>query len=471
MRDRLNLPTVNSDRVLIKEFGNEKGTLKSCDTVQLAIKCADNLTVYVNAFVVPVICSPLSNQAIDFARDMYPHLRNLPLADCGDGTVDLEIDFMIGADFVHCFLLDQVVRGKQPLSPVAILTRFGYVLSGPVEIPSRNTCSSKITVSHVLKTDALLIERDNELNEQLKNFWNRENLGVKNDSTISKSENVMEGKIKFKGERYEVSLPVKDEISTIPDNYSVANKRLTSLLNRLKSKPGFFDQYNGVLKDQIDTGIVEYVTNDNDKDISPGNVHYIPYSAVLKEDRKTTKLRIVYDASCKVAGEVSLNQCLEPGPNLLPLIFDVLLRFRMKKIALIGDLEKALLQISIDSSQRDLLRFLWVDDSEPNNVKVIKLRSARLAFGLTCSPFILNSTIRHHLDYYEDADPEFVNNVINLLYVDDYASSFDSENEAFQVYENLKVYLRKGVSICANGPRIARHLRNASKMPKTQTHN
>ena len=55
---------------------------------------------------------------------MYPHLRNLPLADCGDGTVELEVDVMIGADHVHHFLLDLVVRGGggQPLSPVAILT-------------------------------------------------------------------------------------------------------------------------------------------------------------------------------------------------------------------------------------------------------------------------------------------------------------------------------------------------------------
>ena len=442
LRDRLNLPAVNSNKVLIKEFGNERGTLQTCDTVQVAIRCADNLTVYINAFVVPLICSPLSNQAINFAKDMYPHLRNLPLADCGDGIADLEIDVMIGADFVHCFLLDQVVRGEQPLSPVAILTRFGYVLSGPVQVPSRNTCSSNITVSHVLKTDAMIFQRDNELNEQLKEFWNCESLGIQNDNVSFEIENVMEGKINFKENRYEVSLPVKEEIVSIPDNYSIAKKRLMSLVNRLKSKPDLFEQYNCVIEDQIDAGIVERVADDNE--FSLDNIHYIPHSAVLKEDRETTKLRVVYDASCKVAGEVSLNQCLEPGPNLLPLIFDVLLRFRMKKIVLIGDLEKAFHQISIEPSQRDLLRFFWVDDSDPNKMEIIKLRFARLAFGLTCSPFILNSTIRYHLSHYKDAEPEFVNNVLNSLYVDDYASSFDSENEAFQVYEKLRDVFKDG---------------------------
>ena len=102
------------------------------------------------------------------------------------------------------------------------------------------------------------------------------------------------------------------------------------------------------------SGIVERVSeNENSTGIS----HYIPHSGVLKEDRKTTKLRVVYEASSKVAEELSLNECLNPGPNVLPLILDVLLRFRMNKIALIGDLEKAVLQISIDPSQRNLLRF------------------------------------------------------------------------------------------------------------------
>ena len=38
LRDRLQLPTIRTDKVLIKEFGNDKGTLKKCDLVQLAVR-------------------------------------------------------------------------------------------------------------------------------------------------------------------------------------------------------------------------------------------------------------------------------------------------------------------------------------------------------------------------------------------------------------------------------------------------
>ena len=145
-----------SNKVVIKEFGNDKGTLTSCDTAQLAIKGSDNLTVYINAFVVPVICSPLSNQAISIARGMYTHLRNLPLADWGDGSMDLDVDVMMGADYVHTVLLDHVVQGEQPFSPAAILTRVGFVLSGPIQLPALDTCSSNVTVYHILKTSAIV---------------------------------------------------------------------------------------------------------------------------------------------------------------------------------------------------------------------------------------------------------------------------------------------------------------------------
>jgi len=68
---------------------------------------------------------------------------------------------------------------EQPLSTVAVLTRFGYVLSGPLQVPSCNTCSSNIAVSHVLKTDAIIFQRDEEVNKGLKEYLNCENLETK----------------------------------------------------------------------------------------------------------------------------------------------------------------------------------------------------------------------------------------------------------------------------------------------------
>ena len=69
-------------------------------------------------------------------------------------------------------------------------------------------------------------------------------------------------------------------------------------------------------------------------------VYYIPHHTVIRRDKETTKLRIVFDKSSKTEG-VSLNGCLNSGPCLVPNLYDVLLRFRYHQNALISDIEKA----------------------------------------------------------------------------------------------------------------------------------
>jgi len=69
------------------------------------------------------------------------------------------------------------------------------------------------------------------------------------------------------------------------------------------------------------------------------------------------------DGSAKDSKTVySLNGCLEKGPNRIPHIFDILVRFRKNPIGLVADIEKAFHQIAVDEPDRDLLRFLWFDD-------------------------------------------------------------------------------------------------------------
>ena len=55
-----------------------------------------------------------------------------------------------------------------------------------------------------------------------------------------------------------------------------------------------------------------------------GEVIYLPHRAVVRENKSTTKVRIVYDASAKNKGP-SLNECLYKGPCLNPLLYDILL--------------------------------------------------------------------------------------------------------------------------------------------------
>ena len=123
----------------------------------------------------------------------------------------------------------------------------------------------------------------------------------------------------------------------MPDNYDLSLKRLVGLLKRLKQNPGILQQYNMVIREQIEQGIVEFV----DTQTRPHSlVHYLPHHAVIREDKATTKLRIVYDASSRTTGP-SLNDCLYTGPKSGQKIMDILLRFRIHRIAMAADIEKS----------------------------------------------------------------------------------------------------------------------------------
>ena len=77
--------------------------------------------------------------------------------------------------------------------------------------------------------------------------------------------------------------------------------------------------------------------------------HYLPHHAVIRDDKDTTRVRIVFDASAKVTqNSPSLNNVLHVGPSLVPKIVDILIRFRWYRVPLIGDIEKAFLNVRVD---------------------------------------------------------------------------------------------------------------------------
>ena len=89
----------------------------------------------------------------------------------------------------------------------------------------------------------------------------------------------------------------------------------------------------------------------------------MPHFPIFKSDSATTKMRIVYDASARMSPKSpSLNDCLHTGPNLMQDLTGILLKFRTHKKAFSADIEKAFLQIELNSLDRDATRFLWLKD-------------------------------------------------------------------------------------------------------------
>ena len=144
------------------------------------------------------------------------------------------------------------------------------------------------------------------------------------------------------------------------------------------------------------------------------------------------KLRVVYDASAKMDGEPSLNDCLVIGPKYDLKILDILMRFRSYSVALTADIEKAFLMISVKERDRDVLRFLCVNDANEDELKIQPLRFTRVVFGVCSTPFLLNSTIRHHFEQYRSSHPELIQKLVDSFYVDDVVTGTVTHEEALE---------------------------------------
>ena len=123
---------------------------------------------------------------------------------------------------------------------------------------------------------------------------------------------------------------------------------------------------------------------------------YLPHKPVFREEAAMTKLRVVYNASAKSGRESpSLNECLEKGPPLQNLLWNILVRNRFKPYAITADIKRAFPQIRIRESDCDALHFHWIKNQDINQIDI--LRFTRLVFGLTQSPFALEATLGEHV--------------------------------------------------------------------------
>ena len=122
---------------------------------------------------------------------------------------------------------------------------------------------------------------------------------------------------------------------------------------------------------------------------------YLPHFPVVREDKQTTKVRFVMDAAFQV-GVRCLNTEMLPGPKLQNDVMDLLLRFRRRPVALVGDIKEMFSQIRLMETDRRFHRFLWRNmecEREPDIYE-----STRLIFGARASPFLAQKVLLHHAE-------------------------------------------------------------------------
>ena len=80
----------------------------------------------------------------------------------------------------------------------------------------------------------------------------------------------------------------------------------------------------------------EYIREVPEDEPKPPSEWFLPHFPVVRPEKATTKVRVVFDGSAQQDGK-SLNSESLPGLKLQSAIVDVLIKFRKEPIALAGD--------------------------------------------------------------------------------------------------------------------------------------
>ncbi|GFS42034.1 uncharacterized protein TNIN_241091 [Trichonephila inaurata madagascariensis] len=106
---------------------------------------------------------------------------------------------------------------------------------------------------------------------------------------------------------------------------SLQNNKTVARRFKCDHKLFYEREYKDVIDDYVREGIFERTSCDS---LSDSQGFYLPHNAVIRSDKTTGRIRIVFDGSAHEDGQSSLNQSLYTGPNLHPIILELLLCFR-----------------------------------------------------------------------------------------------------------------------------------------------
>ena len=433
---------VDSEPVAFASFGSGKPSktdLRHIFSVNLQENHGTDQPLLATA--VDVICAPLSRPSL--GHDILNSFGDISFADHYETGSVVKIDILIGMDSYWRFVLPQVLY-SEVADLIAQNSVFGWIVSGCL---SSDSSASHCNVSHQL----LCV---NVCDDTVRSFWELESVGIVSEDLESAVDPVLqefENSVDFVDGRYEVKLPWRRGASSrLQNNEKLAAIRLQNLNRRLTHEPELQVKYDSVIQNMWSSGIVEEVLPHEQKVDRP--IFYMPHRPVVRETAVSSKVRPVFDASARGYNGVSLNDCMEVGPNLLSNLTEILLRFRRWCIGISSDVEKAFLQISVSEGDRDVHRFLWNLGGETKH-----MRFRRVPFGNCASPFLLNATIQHHLVKFPNS--RVIEELKDNLYVDDWLTGADSAEEgckliqeASDVMNQAAMPLAKWVS---NSPAVA----------------
>ncbi|XP_048481684.1 uncharacterized protein LOC119693389 [Plutella xylostella] len=406
--------------------GSTKTSINQLVQLRISSRLKTETCLSIQAYVIKKnITAKIPKKKIQIQQ--WPHLEGLELADpsyCMPGDIDL----LLGVREYATILKSEFIKGP-PGTPSAQRTSLGWILFGEVnENPQEDTF---LVMHHKIDIDDMLksiweIETDN------KRYLTRNEKRCEEiyETTTTRNE---EG-------RYIVKLPFKNDSPLVSEANSkqIATQRFMQLERKFRRASDLKEEYTKVINDYIEQEHMERIP-EKEKDIKKSV--YLPHHAVVRDDKETSKTRVVFDAACKNSNNVSLNDELLVGPQLQEDLRNLLTRWRMKRICFMADIKQMYRQILVSKDDADYQRLIW-RPNENNELEEYRLR--RVTFGTSPAPYLAVRTLHQVANDEGKECKQATESIKTNFYMDDFLDGADSVNDAVKLAQEVTEILKKG---------------------------
>ena len=374
----------------------------------------------------------------------FAHLRDVPIA-----TMDEPVCLLIGSDTPEAFRCLEERRGGRK-EPIAIKTPLGWTVQGPTGNQPVQTNETQVNFI-----------TNEELDKRITALWKTDFPDSMTSNKVAPSIedkrvlDHLEKTRKTSEGRYMFAMPWNIDVSSVDSNYKVAEKRAELLRRKLISDDMLRDGYVKAIRKYLDNDYAKKLDDSVNK--AEKGTWYIPHHAVVNEKKR--KVRVVFDCAAKYKG-CSLNDLLYQGPDLVNSLVGILLRFRMKNIALISDVESMYCRVRVYPQDERMLRFLWWENEDFKKDPSVYCMTSHV-FGAKSSACVAGFAVQSCIEEAEKQEkisPDSATLARKNFYVDDFLSSADTTEDAIRIAHEVTRTLAMG------GFRLTKWLSNDRKL-------
>ncbi|XP_039315259.1 uncharacterized protein LOC113005966 [Solenopsis invicta] len=342
-----------------------------------------------------------------------------------------EVDLLVGLG-LYWKLVIGAPRNRIDGQPALQNTKLGWVIGG-----SLDSGSSKATGQ---ASTCLAITND-QLYQQVEKFWKVENLPEVRHYTAEEEaceRYFIDTTRREQDGRFVVRLPTRSTVQ-LGNSRDQAQRRLQAVERSFQRNPDLQKAYYEFMDNYEQQGHMSKISEQEFQEYK--EVYFLPHQAVLRPDKSTTKIRVVFDASSKTALGTSLNDKLLTGPNLQNSFFKVLIKFRMLPFVINADVAQMFRQILVDKRDRALQLILWRRNSneEPH---IYQLNT--VTYGTASAPYHAMRCIRELAIQHQEEYPMASKAIIEDSYMDDILSGGNTRQEVIELQRQLFELLQKG---------------------------